>query len=35
MDYPYPIFRRVVYLPAGAKATGGTLVRGLDGGGAP
>ena len=35
MDYPYPIFRRVVYLPAGAKTTGGTLVRGLDGGGGP
>jgi type II secretory pathway component PulJ len=35
MDYPYPIFRRVVYLPAGAKATGGTIVRGLDDGGGP
>ena len=35
MDYPYLIFRRVVYVPAGAKAAGGTIVRGLDGGGGP
>ena len=31
-DYPYPIFRRVVALPAGAKpAASGTIVLGLDG----
>jgi type II secretory pathway component PulJ len=35
MDYPFPIFRRVVYVPAGAKASGGTIVRGLDDGGGP
>ena len=35
MDYPYPVFRRVVYVPSGAKATGGTIVRGLGDGGGP
>jgi type II secretory pathway component PulJ len=35
MDYPYLIFRRVVYVPAGAKAASGTIVRGMDGGGGP
>ena len=35
VDYPYPIFRRVVYVPGGAKATGGTIVRGLGDGGGP
>ena len=31
-DYPYPIFRRVVALPGGAKpAASGTIIRGLDG----
>jgi type II secretory pathway pseudopilin PulG len=35
MDYAGPVFRRVVYVPAGAKTSGGTIVRGLDGGGGP
>ncbi|MBM4017169.1 MAG: hypothetical protein FJ288_02395 [Planctomycetes bacterium] len=33
MDYPYPIFRRVVFVPAGARTTAGTVVRGLEEGG--
>ena len=28
-DYPYPTFRRVVFIPGGAKAVEGTTVRGL------
>ena len=35
LEYPYPIFRRVVFVPAGVKATGGTIVRGLGGEGGP
>jgi len=35
LQYPYPTFRRVIYVPEGAKATGGTVVRGLGGEGEP
>jgi type II secretory pathway component PulJ len=35
IDYPYPIFRRVVYVPAGVKTSGGAIVRGMDDGGGP
>jgi len=28
-DYPYPVHRRVVYLPGGARAPTGTIIRGL------
>jgi len=35
LEYPYPIFRRVVYVPAGVKATGGTIIRGLGEGAGP
>jgi type II secretory pathway component PulJ len=30
-DYPYPTFRRVVFVPEGAKPVTGTVVRGLGG----
>lgn len=29
LQYPYPLFRRVVFVPAGARAASGTVVRGL------
>jgi hypothetical protein len=31
LDYPYETFRRVVFVPAGIKTQGGTVVRGLGG----
>lgn len=33
LTYPYPTFRRVVFVPAGVKSTGGTIIRGLEGAG--
>ena len=30
MEYPYNTFRRVVFVPAGAKSPTGTIIRGLD-----
>jgi len=34
VDYPYPTYRRVVYVPGGIRAFGGnTIIRGLGGGG--
>jgi hypothetical protein len=30
MEYPYDTFRRVVFVPAGAKTPTGTIIRGLD-----
>jgi hypothetical protein len=35
VDYPYPVFRRVVYVPGGVKATGGTIVLGVGEEGGP
>jgi prepilin-type N-terminal cleavage/methylation domain-containing protein len=35
MEYPYDTFRRVVYVPAGAKTPTGTIIRGLDESAAP
>ncbi len=32
-EYPYEVYRRVVYVPAGTQAQQGTVVRGLEGGG--
>jgi type II secretory pathway component PulJ len=34
-DYGYPIFSRVVFIPAGAKALSGTVILGLDGSATP
>jgi prepilin-type N-terminal cleavage/methylation domain-containing protein len=34
-QYPYTIFRRVVFVPAGAKPVSGTIIRGLDEGSTP
>ncbi|MCD6303547.1 MAG: hypothetical protein J7M21_01125, partial [Planctomycetes bacterium] len=33
-DYPYEVFRRVIYVPAGQQPAGATtIIRGLGGGG--